>query len=120
MILHAKTKDVTADFICSSKEAREDLTNILVKIAEKMALLGVTTGLSDGGTEAMASARQIRKLKRKAKALKKKQECSGSQMQPDKPNKPAQDPSNYLSKETIEAIKRAAGIQGNIILAHKK
>jgi len=30
MILHARTKDVVADLICSSEEARENLTNILV------------------------------------------------------------------------------------------
>jgi len=54
----------------------------------------------------MASAHQICKLKHKAKALKKKQERSRSQMQVAKPNKPTQDPGDYLSKETIEANKR--------------
>jgi len=65
----------------------------------------------------MASAHQICKLKHKAKALKKKQEHSRSQMQVAKPNKPTQDPGDYLSKETIEANKKAAGKQGNRVIS---
>jgi len=51
MILHAKTKDVAADLICASDEARENLMHILAKIAECMSLLGAMTGSTEGGPE---------------------------------------------------------------------
>jgi len=49
MITHAKTKDVAADLICASNEARENLTHILAKIAERMSLLGAMMGSTERG-----------------------------------------------------------------------
>jgi len=115
MITHAKTKDVAADLICASDEARENLTHILAKIAERMSLLGATTGSTEGGLDNNASNRQIRKMKRKVKALQKKQERKGAQQ--GKVNKSTQDPADYLSKETIEAIHKAASKQGNKVIS---
>jgi len=54
-------------------------------------------------------------MKRNIRALQKKQEQKGALQ--GKANKPAQDPADYLSKEIIEAICKAAGKQGNKVIS---
>jgi len=116
MILHQKMKDVATNIICSNKVAKENLTFVLAKIAEKMSLLGITGGtMEGGGQEVHLSNCQIKKMQHQAKALKKKQ-AGRPQGGAAKSNNAQNNPNDYLSKETIKAIKKAAAKWGSKII----
>jgi len=81
-----------------------------------MSLLGVTGGTTEGGgQEVHLSNRQIKKMQCQVLALKKKQGGRPQGGAP-KPNNTQHNPNDYLSKEMIEAIKKAAGKQGSKII----
>ncbi len=116
MILHQKMKDVVTNIICSNKVAKENLTFALAKIAEKMSLLGITSRtMEGGGQEVHLSNCQIKKMQHQAKALKKKQ-AGRPQGGAAKSNNAQNNPNDYLSKETIKAIKKVAGKWGSKII----
>jgi len=116
MIHHPKTKDIASDVIFTwPAHSDKQLISVMSGIATRMSIQGVNPAAAEGGNEASTGTRQIRKLKRKEKALKKKLYKKNSENK--QPAKSDQDPADYIPKETIEAIKKAAVKHGSKVVA---
>jgi len=116
MIHHPKTKDIAGNIIFTTPYDKKELIKVMADIADKMSVVGVNPGSGRGGAESTTSdTRQIRKLKRKEKALKKK--LKQKNLGTPHAGKSDQVPMDYLPKETIEAIRKAAGKHGNKVVA---
>jgi hypothetical protein len=107
MIIHERTRAVAAEIVATNRRAKRNLKIALAKIGERMQLLGVlTAGTSEGGQSA-PSNRQIKKLKRKVKALQKKDYKGGS-----KPGRRDEALDDFIPKAVLDAIRQAGGDNG--------
>jgi len=116
MIHHPKTKDIAGDIIFTKTDDKKELIKIMADIVDKMSVVGVNPGTGGGRAESTTGdTRQIRKLKRKEKALKKK--LKQKHLETPHASKLDQDPMDYLPKEMIEAIRKATGKYGSKVVA---
>jgi len=116
MIHHPKTKDIAGNIIFTTPDDKKELIKVMADIVDKMSVEGVNPGSGRGGAESTTSdTQQIRKLKCKEKALKKK--LKQKHLETPHASKLDQDPMDYLPKETIEAIRKTAGKHSSKVVA---
>jgi hypothetical protein len=101
MIAHEKTQAVVAKIIATDKKAKKSLKIALVKIGERMQLLGaLMTGASNGGQA--PPTQQIKKLQRKVKFLQKKEGGKGGS----KPAGGDETSDNFIPKAVLDAVQK--------------
>jgi hypothetical protein len=102
IIIHEWTQAVA-----TNPRAKRNLNIALAKIGEWMQLLGILAAGTSKGGQSDPSNRQIKKLKRKVKALQKKDDKGGS-----KPGKQDEALDDFLPKAVLDAIRQAGGDNG--------